>query len=83
MPTIIRENGFRIVIYTNDHEPPHIHALKAGTEARIFLDPVSLWDSNMKSKDARQAVEIVEANHDILLEKWYEIHGFENDENDT
>ncbi|MEL6524411.1 MAG: DUF4160 domain-containing protein [Chloroflexota bacterium] len=84
MPTIVKENGCRIIIYFNDHNPPHVHALKAGKEARVYLDPVSLWDSNMKPNDTKQAVEIVENNRDILLNKWYEIHGTnESDEGIT
>jgi len=28
MPTIIRQEGFRIVIYPNDHFPAHVHVIK-------------------------------------------------------
>lgn len=79
MPTIIRERGFRVVIYTHDHDPPHVHVHKAGTEARVLLDPLQLWDSDMKPNDTKQALEIVSENRDILLERWQEIHGTEDD----
>jgi serine phosphatase RsbU (regulator of sigma subunit) len=35
MPTIIRERGFEVMIYPNDHRPPHVHVWKAGKEARV------------------------------------------------
>ena len=33
----IRTNGLRLVIYPNDHPPPHVHVLGAGWEIRIEL----------------------------------------------
>ncbi|HEY5425715.1 MAG TPA: DUF4160 domain-containing protein [Candidatus Tumulicola sp.] len=37
MPTIVREDGYEIQIYTRDHLPPHVHVRKAGAEARFAL----------------------------------------------
>ncbi len=37
MPTVHREQGFRVVIYPNDHLPSHVHVQKGGGEARINL----------------------------------------------
>jgi hypothetical protein len=36
MPTIAVVDGIRIVIYYNDHEPPHFHAVQA--DHRILVD---------------------------------------------
>lgn len=80
MPTIVRERGFDVMIYLNDHSPAHVHVWKAGKEARIGLSPVELLDSDLNPSENRQAISIVEANHDTLLARWREIHG--NDEND-
>jgi Domain of unknown function (DUF4160) len=38
MPTIMRIDGLRVVIYPNDHRPPHVHVLGAGKEAVFLLD---------------------------------------------
>jgi Domain of unknown function (DUF4160) len=35
MPTVIREDGFEVRIYTFDHPPPHVHVAKAGAILRI------------------------------------------------
>ena len=75
MPTIVNERGFQVMIYFNDHEPPHVHVWKSGLEARYYLNPVSVWDSDLKANETRQAQKIVEANRDILVAKWHEIHG--------
>ena len=37
MPTIIREDGYEIRIYTLDHPPPHVHVAKAATVLKIDL----------------------------------------------
>ena len=81
MPTIIRERGFQVMIYPNDHHPPHVHVWKAGKEARIGLSPVALWDSDLTPGETRQAVAIVEANHDTLLARWIEMHGDDDKNN--
>ena len=36
MPTVLRFDGLRVVIYPNDHRPAHVHVLGAGGEA-VFL----------------------------------------------
>ena len=70
------------MIFYNDHPPPHVHVLKAGKKARVYLSPVELWDSTMKANETRRAVEIVAANRDTLLVGWIEIHGDDDGEED-
>jgi hypothetical protein len=38
MPTVMRIDGLRVAIYTNDHRPPHVHVLGPGKEAVFLLD---------------------------------------------
>ncbi|NJN61100.1 MAG: DUF4160 domain-containing protein [Coleofasciculaceae cyanobacterium RL_1_1] len=37
MPTILRQDGFAVRLYFNDHDPPHVHVFKAGGQAKIAL----------------------------------------------
>jgi hypothetical protein len=37
MPTVLREAGFDVRIYTFDHLPPHVHVAKAGAIVKIDL----------------------------------------------
>src|SRR5437879_7028977 len=37
MPTILRFRGLRVMIYSYDHRPPHVHVIGPGAEARIAL----------------------------------------------
>ena len=37
MPTVLRINGLRVVIYPNDHRPAHVHVMGNGGEAVFKL----------------------------------------------
>lgn len=76
MPTVWSERGFIFMIHTNDHEPAHIHAYKAGGVALINLvDLTVLKVVRMKLPEVRIAKRIVAENRALLLEKWEGIHG--------
>jgi len=76
MPTIIRQEGFDITIFTNDHEPPHVHVFKAGAELIVNLNPVGIRDNyRMSKREARKAIRIVSSHRELLLRAWGEIHG--------
>jgi len=53
MGTIVNEDGFRIIIYSNEHIPPHVHIYKSGTEAKISISdkPYLMEKTNMKLLD--------------------------------
>jgi len=76
MPIVLREGGFEIKIYFNDHPPPHVHAFKGGGEIKINLDPtvvVQVW--NMTKQGAQKAKRVVNEHQKYLLEAWEKIHG--------
>jgi hypothetical protein len=37
MPTILRLDGLRVVVYPNDHRPAHVHVIGNGCEAVFYL----------------------------------------------
>jgi hypothetical protein len=74
--TIIHSGEFRVMIFPNDHAPPHVHVFKAGTEAVIELQPLSIRDNYRMSRvDLRRAVELVADNREVLIQAWRDIHG--------
>jgi hypothetical protein len=76
MPTVHREDGFRIVIWPNDHRPPHVHVFTASGEAVVELDPISVREYvGMKLGEVVRAVRIVEVHRKKLILAWEEIHG--------
>jgi hypothetical protein len=90
MPTIIRQDGFRIVIYPNDHLPAHAHIIKADGEVRIDLGSVTIDLSSgeesltlpsfidvtgkISDRDVKKALSLVKEHQKKLLDKWSEIH---------
>jgi hypothetical protein len=76
MPTVHRQDGFRIVIWPNDHRPPHVHVFTSSGEAVVQLDPISVREYvGMKPGEVVRAVQIVEAHQTKLNAAWKEIHG--------
>lgn len=72
---------FAVVVYSNDHPPPHVHARGKDKDARFILacpeGPVELWDYAGKwTRQQLQSLgeEIAEKLTECC-EKWEEIHG--------
>ena len=75
MVTVLRQHGLRFVVYTADHEPPHVHVYGDG-EARIDIETLKvLTQGGMSDRDVRRAAEIIEANRQLFLETWRKYHG--------
>jgi hypothetical protein len=83
MPTIIRADGFRVVIYPNDHVPAHVHVIKGNDEVRIDLGNIEgeiapsimSISRKMSDKDVVKALQLVAENQSELLDEWGKIHG--------
>jgi len=68
MPTILRQDGFAVMIFTNDHSPAHAHVFKAGAEAVMNLNPVAIRENYRMSKgNVRKAIAIVTADQEFAL----------------
>jgi Domain of unknown function (DUF4160) len=76
MPKIIEQDGFRIIIWSNDHHPPHVHVFKGGAAVKIELvEPrVSKFEGKISNKDLAKALSLVIEYQVKLLERWKEIH---------
>jgi Fe2+ or Zn2+ uptake regulation protein len=80
MPTVLRIGSLRVVIYPNDHRPPHVHVIGEGCEAVFNLDcpegPVEIRENHGFSlKRAQAIVRALEENLEQLCEAWRTIHG--------
>ena len=79
MPTLIRENGFEVRIYTLDHPPPHVHVAKGGAVLKIGLATCEVLEiaGRISDRDVRRAEQLVAKNAKVLNEEWTKIHGEE------
>jgi hypothetical protein len=77
MPTVLRERGFEVRIYTFGHPPPHVHVAKAGAIVRLDLATCSVTEivGQVSDRDVKRAERLVARNSRRLLEAWEKIHG--------
>jgi len=81
MPTVLRFQGLRVVIYTNDHRPTHVHVIGRGREATFELHcpdgPVEVRENfGFSLKELRQILEALRENLGELCQAWRRIHEF-------
>ena len=79
MVTVHRAQGLRLVIFTNDHLPAHVHVFGDGQAKIDLLGPDGLpdlvWAERMSRSEVRRAMAVVTAEQQRLLERWRELHG--------
>jgi len=77
MPTVIREDGFEVRIYTFDHPPPHVHVAKAGAIVRIELATHAVTEivGDISDRDVKRAEHLVARHAKRLTKEWEKIHG--------
>ncbi|MGH6880514.1 DUF4160 domain-containing protein [Hypericibacter sp.] len=80
MATVLRERGYRVVIYPNDHRPAHVHVIKAESEALFGLHcpggPPALRENYSFSRQDLRRIEMIFAGRlRYLCERWRAIHG--------
>ena len=77
MPTVLREDGFEVRIYTFDHPPAHVHVAKAGAIVRIDLATHMVTEivGAISDRDVKRAEQLVARHAKRLKAEWTNIHG--------
>jgi pterin-4a-carbinolamine dehydratase len=77
MPTVLREAGFEVRIYTLDHPPPHVHVWKAGAVVKIDLTTHEAIEivGAISDRDVKRAERLVARNAARLKREWTRMHG--------
>jgi hypothetical protein len=72
MPTLLRWNGYRFFFYSADGwEPPHVHVIRDGGEAKIWLGDLSVAiNMGYSSKDLNEIVRKTREERERFLEAW-------------
>jgi hypothetical protein len=77
---VFEKDGFKFVIFSDDHDPAHVHVKKAGNMVKIKLNTgnglkiLSIY-GDMKTPEIAKARKLTAKYNAFLLEKWNEIHG--------
>ena len=79
MVTVFRAQGLRVVIFTDDHEPAHVHVVGDG-QTKIDLGgaggvPALVWADGASRQEVRRAMRIVIERRAEFLKRWSDIHG--------
>lgn len=80
MPTVLRFDGLRVVIYPNDHRPAHVHVIGAAGEAVFVLQcpdgpPLLRECFGFKSMELNRMIDALARVLADLCRKWSAIHG--------
>ena len=80
MPTVFRQNGFRVFFYSNEgspREPVHVHVMGGDGIAKLWLRPfVSVADSRrFDPRTLREICAIVVARREETLRAWHDHFG--------
>ncbi len=82
MPTVLRLDGLRVVIYPNDHRPAHVHVIGPVGEAVFVLQcpagpPVLRESFGFKRLELGRIRAGLAAALAALCDEWSAIHGGE------
>jgi hypothetical protein len=80
MPTLFRVGSYRVMVFLNDHRPPHVHAVgpdgRASFELGATPDDVALVESDgIRTKSLRQIAAAIIERHQECVENWGRHHG--------
>jgi len=77
MPTVIREAGFEVRIYTLDHPPPHVHVERGAAVLKVNLATAKVVRivGRISDRDIKRAERLVAKHSQLLKEAWRKLHG--------
>jgi hypothetical protein len=79
VPTVLRINGLKVIVYPNDHRPAHVHVIGPEHEALFYLGcpegPVSLRENfGFSTRELTRIERALTTNLTALCSAWKEIH---------
>lgn len=70
MPILQRFDNARVLMYLDDHPPPHVHVkLKDGRDCTVDLDDFVI-KGRVAEREIREALSWIETNRDFLFDEW-------------
>lgn len=80
MGTILLLDGWRVMIYTRDHGPAHVHLVSPEARIKVWLNcpngPLEPYEARGVTKAAlRRLLEALEPNLNELCGEWRKVHG--------
>jgi len=74
MPILQRFDNTRVLMYLDDHPPPHVHVkLKDGRDCTVDLDDLVV-KGRVAEREIREALAWIATNRDCLFKEWRRNH---------
>ena len=70
MPEVSRFFGIVIRMYYDEHMPPHFHALYAGHEVEVAIDPIAVHQGSLSQRALSMVIEWAALHQRELLTNW-------------
>jgi Domain of unknown function (DUF4160) len=74
MPTIKDFGGYKITIYFEDHNPPHVHVIGPDFRALVDIANAEVIAGAIPPRHRREALSWIAANSTNLKAKWDELN---------
>ena len=76
IPTVLELFGLKFIIFTFEHQPPHVHVRSVNGEAKFIIEEeAKLVKSTLKPKELKLSEYILEENLEHIRNEWKRIHG--------
>ena len=70
MPTLQRFDSCRVLMYFDDHPPPHVHVrLRDGRDCTVGLDTFEI-NGRIAEREIRAALDWIKSRQKDLLDEW-------------
>lgn len=78
MSEIFRAFGLVFIIFSDDHDPPHVHVFHGRETCKISLEDLTVAAKppcTLSKTNLRKALQLTADNRLLLLREWERIHG--------
>ena len=85
MAELFRQFGFVFLFFSHEHWPVHLHVRGHGGDAKYVWEGDGFYlveKHNLKKGDLERITRVVHENSDLILNRWKELFGPWEDEND-
>jgi hypothetical protein len=73
MATIRDFGAYRITLYAEDHNPPHVHVIGPDFQAKVRLRDAAVFAGAIPPRHRREALSWISANRESLMARWDEL----------
>jgi hypothetical protein len=70
VPVLKDFGSFRITMYFEDHNPPHVHVVGPGFHALVAIADAQILRGAIPARQRRRALTWITENRQTLLERW-------------